>query len=71
MFLIKEGKKHYRESCEENIVNLEDPFFIKYLAREGTIEAKPELRHYEQDIFVKSVRDQIGVATVGFATMHK
>jgi hypothetical protein len=31
VFLVEEGKKHYGESCEEDVINLENPFLIENL----------------------------------------
>ena len=59
MFLVEEGKKHNRESCKENVVDLEDPFLVKHLTRESAIEPEPELRHHKKNIFVESVGYQV------------
>lgn len=71
MLLIKESKKHDWECCEHDVEDLEDPLLVEYLSRESTVEPKPELGHYEQHIFIESIRYQVRISTVRLSSMHK
>ena len=70
-FLGEHRKNDYRESRERHVVELVDDWLVECLPTEGRREAKPELRHHEQDVFVEHVDCQDRVSSVRFAPMEE
>lgn len=68
---IEESEDHYWESCEDDVVNLEDPLFVEDLSWESWVETEPELGHHEENVLVEGVGNEVGVSSVRFSAVDE
>lgn len=71
MFPIKNSKPDDRSTCEENIVTLVQDIIIDRSSTEKAIPAKHPYRYNIKNIFVKHVRDEVCISSIGLSTMAK
>ena len=68
-FLIQHGENDDREGCESDIVELINYWLIQGLSTERGSKSVPELRHDEENIFVKHIDGEHRVSAIGFTAM--
>lgn len=73
MLLVKNSINNDRKWCEKNIIKLINPRIIDRSTWKTVDKTKPELRQYQEQIFVKIEQNKLGIFSIWFSTMieHK
>ena len=71
MFPVEDGKPNNRDACENNIVKLIEYIVVNSSTAKKTDPAEHPDRDNIQHVFVKHVRDEVGVSSISFTTVTK
>jgi hypothetical protein len=69
VLLVEDGVDDDGEGGEGDVVELVDPGVVDGGAGEVVVEAKPQLRHHQQQVFVEVEQDQLRVLAVALAAV--
>ncbi len=69
MFPIKDGEPNNRNTCENNVVKLIEYIVVNSSAAKKADPAEHPDRDHIEHVFVKHVRNEVSVSSVGFTTV--